>query len=474
MKKDHWIHKIHLPNWLVGILALVLILRIPTFFEPYYYGDEMIYMTLGQGIRQGLPLYSEMFDNKPPLLYLTAAIAGNLFWFKTILAFWSLATTVAFWKLVKGKMATLIFALLISLPLLEGNTANAELFMIGPTILAFYMLLTKKLTIKNLIISGFLFGIAALFKIPASFEVPTIVVFWVITQGMGKWRTIFKNTFYLFVGFIIPILLTFIWYFIKGGLKQYVEAAFLQNVGYIGSWGVEVPLPLRAGLIILGVLLLFVVSKKISKDFLFACLWLIFSLFAVTLSGRPYPHYLVQSVGPIAILLGMFFTSRNIEQALVVIPLTVAFFIPIYYNFYHYKTRDYYLRFVNFTTGKISRATYFDQFSPNTQRNYKIADFLIKSSLPHQRVFIWDSDSPTIYALSRRLPPIKFVADYHINDYYTKTKLVGDLAEKKPRFIVLTSKHPLPEIMNFIRKEYILIHQIEDANIYSKLETITL
>ena len=42
------LHLPTLPNWLVGILALVLILRIPSFFEPYYYGDEMVYLTLAK------------------------------------------------------------------------------------------------------------------------------------------------------------------------------------------------------------------------------------------------------------------------------------------------------------------------------------------------------------------------------------------------------------------------------------------
>ena len=77
------LHLPNIPNWVVGILALVFIIRIPSFFEPYYYGDEMIYMSLGQGVRQGMTLYKDLHDNKPPLLYLTAAASGNIFWFKT-------------------------------------------------------------------------------------------------------------------------------------------------------------------------------------------------------------------------------------------------------------------------------------------------------------------------------------------------------------------------------------------------------
>src|SRR3990167_10480497 len=112
--------KLHTPTWLFVLLTIVLLLRIPSFFEPYSYGDEMIYLTLGEAIRRGIPLYSGIHDNKPPLLYVMAAIAGNLFWFKAILTLWLLTTVFIFWKLTEllfpqniraQKIATIIFAL---------------------------------------------------------------------------------------------------------------------------------------------------------------------------------------------------------------------------------------------------------------------------------------------------------------------------------------------------------------------------
>ena len=69
-------------RWLVIVLALVVVLRIPSLFEPYWYGDEAIYLTIGQAINRGVPLYSGTHDHKPPLLYLVAAVAGNEFWLK--------------------------------------------------------------------------------------------------------------------------------------------------------------------------------------------------------------------------------------------------------------------------------------------------------------------------------------------------------------------------------------------------------
>ena len=189
------------PNWVLAILVLVLILRIPSFFEPYYYGDEMIYLTLGQGIRHGLLLYRDIFDNKPPLLYLTAALAGNLFWFKAILAFWNIITVAFFYKLAAKLFAknervqvvsTFIFAILTTIPLFEGSIVNAELFMIGFTIIALYILLSENLNSKNLYIAGMLFGLGTLFKVPAAFDAPIIVIYWLITTDFKDWGKLLK------------------------------------------------------------------------------------------------------------------------------------------------------------------------------------------------------------------------------------------------------------------------------------------
>ena len=134
---------------LLFILAGVILLRIPTLFEPYWYGDEGIYLTVGHALRQGVELYSGIHDNKPPLLYLLAAAAdGYQFWFRFITLAWVVATVAVFWQLARrwwtdmGPVVwtTVIFALLTSMPLLEGNIGNAELYFLLLTVGAFYWL----------------------------------------------------------------------------------------------------------------------------------------------------------------------------------------------------------------------------------------------------------------------------------------------------------------------------------------------
>lgn len=483
------INKIDTPVWLEVFFPILLLLRIPSFFEPYYYGDEMIYLTLGEGLRKGIPLYLGLHDNKPPLLYLTAAIAGNLFIFKVILAIWNLITVYGFWKLVKTiypknfklhKISTIIFGLLTTLPLFEGNTANAELFMIGPVIFAFWIILSKKSNFKNIFVSGVLISVAALFKIPAAFDILGVILFWITQTKKGEFLSLFKKIIFISVGFLTPILLTFVWYLFAGGIKEYFVAAFLQNLGYVSSWRPKTedvgflvkngPLLIRAMIMFLGFATLFLLRKRLSAKFIFVSSWLIATLFAVTLSERPYPHYFVQSLAPISILIGSLVTLGNIEQVLSLIPLSLAFFVPFYYKFWYYPTFSYYQRFINFSFKNISKDQYFNSFSPNVVRNYKIADFLVKSSKKDENVFVWSNDSATIYALSRRLPSTKYVADYHFIDFSTKEKTLESLREKPPKFIVTTqNSYPFNELNGFVSQYYYIIAEIDDARIWLRI-----
>ena len=481
---------LHTPKWLFALLLVVLVLRIPSFFEPYSYGDEMIYLTLGEGIRQGVPLYSGIHDNKPPLLYILAAIAGSLFWFKAILAIWHLATVFLFWKLSEAlfpkklklqKVATVIFAILTTIPLLEGNIVNAELFMIGPIIGAFLILITRKLNFKNLFSAGILFSVATLFKVPASFDVPAIVFLWLATSKLNKKnvRQIAVNTFYLAVGFLTPIAATLAWYALRGALNEYATAAFLQNVGYLSTWRPgdvakpflerNGPLILRAAIVGVGLAVLYWKKRVLSKQFIFLTAWLLFSLFAVTLSERPYPHYLIQSVAPISLLLAILFTKKSSEQSLVIIPLLVAFFTPVYFKFWYYPTTPYYTRFIKFASRQISKDEYLASFGGNVLRNYKIADYITRLTRKEEKVFVW-GDSPPVYALSRRLPPGKFVADYHMLDYSSPEETIATLKSDMPTFIVVLPNAPdFPELNFFLRSNYGQTEVIEKAVIWRLL-----
>nr|MBP7118940.1 hypothetical protein [Candidatus Woesebacteria bacterium] len=360
--------RFRLPTWLLLLFIGIFLLRIPSLFEPYYYGDEMIYLVLGQAVRRGLVLYKDVHDNKPPLLYFVAALSENLFWFRAILTAWVIASTFFFWKLantffLKNKrivtVATIFLAVSSSLPIFEGHIANAELFMMLPTLGAFLAISTQT-TNKRLIISGLLLSVAALFKIPATFDAFALLALIVINEYEKKspsLKRIVLSVFVFSISFLLPLAASVLYYVLKGAGSEYLVAAFLQNIGYVSSfrpqdkvdpfWVKNAPLLIRFGLMSLSIGVLFFLKKKLSKPFVISSIWLATSLFAITLSERPYPHYFIQAIPAIALLVGLLVASKRMEQAYTVIPLWAASIVLLYYHFWYYPIPPVMTRFAS-------------------------------------------------------------------------------------------------------------------------------
>jgi hypothetical protein len=367
------------------------------------------------------------------------------------------------------------------LPLFEGNIANAELFMIGFTISGFYLLLTQKNTFKNVYLAGIILSLASLFKMPAAFDIPAIVFYWIIEDKITKVRikVLFYRVLALSLGFLTPHVLVFLWAFLNGALKDYLSAAFSQNVGYLSSWRPDdkqkpfyirnAPLLVRSGVILLCIAILWLKKKLFSKQFIFLFLWLIFTLFAVTLSERPYPHYFVQSIPPFSLITAMLFTIPSFESIIAIIPLTLTFFVPLYYKFWYYQSTPYYYHFYQFISKELNIDNYRATFGSHIPNYYKVSQYIADSTTPSEKIFVW-GDTGTIYALTRRLPPIKYVADYHIKDFAQNESIIEELNKDKPVFIVTTPDDPVfPELNIFIYKNYALAEDINGVQIWRLL-----
>src|SRR5438552_2689112 len=123
--------------FLIFLNLLFFLLRLPSLFEPYWYGDEGIYQAIGLALRNGEVLYRDIWDNKTPALYYLYAILGSdqfltklaslIFGIVGITFFYLLARKL-FLKSWVYRTSTFIFALFFGLPIIEGNIANAENF----------------------------------------------------------------------------------------------------------------------------------------------------------------------------------------------------------------------------------------------------------------------------------------------------------------------------------------------------------
>jgi hypothetical protein len=469
-------------RWIIILVLTFLFLRLPSLFEPLIYGDEGIYLTLGLAVRKGLTLYKDIHDNKPPLLYLLTAVSGNILNFRLLLFFWSLGTIYVFNRLTKllfvknekaAMFSTIAFGILTSLRMFEGNIANAENFMIGTTIAGLYLYLKAKRNWQYLLV-GLLFSLSTLFKMPALFDFAVLFFFIFLTDK--KLLPALHHILYTILGFILPISLTVIYYFSKNALGYYIKAAFMQNVGYLSSWGEKtgpssLPLPLIfRGLIILGVIIwLFLFRKKYSNTKILTILWFAFSMFAALLSARPYPHYLIQILPPLSLSVGLFI-GRTKEKIIPVIFLATLTTVFIIFKFWYYPNLPYLSNYYAYLLKFKNQDQYFNFFDPQTNAIYQTAAYIRTRTNPTEKIFVW-GDQPAIYALSDRLPIGRYTVTYHIKDFNGWQEAMRAISDNPPRYLISITeiKESFPALSLFLSEKYRLQEQFGQIKIFHKI-----
>jgi len=498
----NWIEK---NEGLILILLLVVVLRIPSLYEPNWYGDEGIYLALGQGLRKGLVFYRDIHDNKPPMLYLLAAIAGNVFYFRLMLMIWFGAATVMFFRLMQHLMpksekawyvSSLSMILLTTLN--EGNIANAEIFIVLPVVwgMLLTLLSVKSKSFKKWLGIGLLFSVGFLLKVPAGFDMAAIVIWLVLFEKGKKLKEIIKSLgdkkswlrdkrlWWLVLGFLLPIGLSLIYYAIVGGFEPYLRSALLQNIGYLSSWGTgehtgglgASGLMIRAGIMGLLILGLLPATKKFrfSKGESLVMVWFLFSLFGALLSERPYPHYLIQPIVPGAILLGFLLFSKNKKLKMVVGGLGLITLLAVLkIRFWHYPIVPYYRNFIEYSIGKKSKEEYRAYFDSRVNQTYKLAEYLQTTTQPDDRVFIWGNE-PYVYAIAKRMPIGRYTVSYHIKDFNGYEETINAWDKYLPPVVIVMEyeEGEFETMYSRLGTDYVMVGKIDQGLIYRRVNGI--
>lgn len=443
--------KLHNLIYLGFILALSLFLKIPSLFEPNHYGDEGIYQTVGQALHRGAFLYRDIWDNKPPLLYLFYAVFdGDQFLIRMLSFVFSLLAIVIFYLLAQKffpkslkitLFVTLLFALAFSLPFLEGNIANAENFMILPTILAFYLLFKNfpKININVLSISGLLLGLAFLFKIVAIFDLGAILAFFLIHYWGRRGEQIQKIAI-LALGFSLPLGITALFFLSQGAFSEFLSAALSINVGYV-AWGNKLIIAqgwllLKLALLFLFCLLLFWKRERFSKFQLLIFLWFGFSLFNALFAERPWTHYLLVLVPSFCLLLGSFLQTRKF-RVLTLGLLLIALYLAGTRFWLYGKTVAYYVNFFSFISDKKTVDDYRAFWGDHVNRDYRVAQFLTRKTTAGEPVFIWGNNAQ-VYTLTKRRPASRYAVAYHMGfSPKAEQETIRSLMKTRPKYFVI-------------------------------------
>ena len=467
------------------------LLRLPSLFEPYWYGDEGIYQVLGVAMRSGRLLYRDIWDNKPPLLYYFYSLFNSdQFYVRLFSLIVGLISVFAFFylskKLFKKEkiifLTTAVYAVLFGLPLLEGNIANAENFMLLPTILAAILIFKfaeskiQNTKYKIQFIAGFLLSIAFLFKIVAVFDFAAFFVFIVLSdenfylKNLLKIKSIFleiKKVFPFLISFFLPIVIIALFFFLNNSLSYFLKATFFANVGYVG-YGNKLIIPqgfliLKLGLLALFCLFLYFKRKSTDLTTLFVFVWFAFSLFNAFFSQRPYTHYLLNLLPAFVLLLGFISYNKRLQNFSFLIALIT--FVLVIKNFWIYaKFPFYYSNFISFVAGKETVSSYQSFFDKGTPVTYEIATYINTNTNNEDSIFLWGNNA-MLYKLTNKLPPGKYAVAYHITSYTDGIQNTKDaLLLKKPKFIVIMPNvGPIPfSLVNYKEKisiENVLIYE---------------
>jgi len=477
---------------LVLILVFNVLLRLPSLFDPVSYGDECIYLTLGNAFNRGLVFYRDIHDNKPPLLYFFAALAqGRQFYFRLITIIWNTVNVWLIYKLAKlllqkekaGLVAALLFVFFSLLP--EGRIANGEIFMIMPATLGVFISLKGFQKKKDLyfFLAGFCFSLGFLFKVPAVLEfmgfILALFVFTKLNLVFNKRKPALilgllkdKRFVLLLTSFFLPILLSIIYYWTQNASTPYIRSALLQNIGYLSSWaGASKGLYQRLVILLLVGGLIYSWHKRLTLPYFLPALMFLFGLYGVFLSERPYPHYFMQVAPWAALLLTVTFWLRKKEHLIITfILLFLGFAGVIKFDFWWYSHLPYYRNFLRFARGEITRQQYFAFFGTKVLNDYQIAKYLKAHTKPDQPVFIW-GDGACIYTLSGRLPSGRYTVNYHIYDFNGYKETLKAIEEKRTPTIVMleSAQERFPQLESLLAIDYVLVRQIGKAEVYQRL-----
>ena len=316
-------------------------------------------------------------------------------------------------------------------------------------------------------------SLAFLTKIVAAFDFLAFFAFLFIDSGVNSFEklkeTAFKKLIPFSLGFMAPILLTSLYFLVTNNFKDFFSALLFSNVGYVG-YANKLIIPqgllyLKAILLAVFTLILYIKRKSIPRNILFVLVWLAFSLFNALFSQRPYTHYLLVVLPSFCLALCVIFAEKK-RGVLGLIALSIVIiFISKNFNL-NGRLLTYYVNLIDFCTGRKDVSGYQNFFDRNTSRDYELARYIRSHTNGSDGVFIWGNNAQ-IYKLSNKKPILRYTVAYHITNFKGAIEELDKAIEtKKPKFIILMpNAAPYPLSLEKYEEKI----DIQKAKIYEKV-----
>ena len=247
-----WDQLLHI-TLLLASVGLAQLRKTPIFLRSGVDGGVFTY--IGARILEGDIPYIDLWDHKPPITYYLNAIAVRLLGPSPWAAWWlglfwiALCTIVLYLSLRKsfgnwaGFFSALLFAWTLHHPEIYKYGNYTEIYALLPQImcLAIFAVYLRSRRTSCLFLLGLSTAISVLTRVPAlgpgfaAFGLAALIEYSSHHPKRGKIRRLAFIAGAWLLGFILPLAITALYWFSKGGLTELWFAAITFNFTYIGG-----------------------------------------------------------------------------------------------------------------------------------------------------------------------------------------------------------------------------------------------
>ena len=502
------------------LVALVFTLRLPSLFEPHHYGDEGVFAATAQRLLHGGMLYTESWDDKPPLVFLlyaaVQALAGpSMLALRLVGVAWSAAaalTVLAIGRRTGSErtswVAAVLYAVLAALPLIEGTLLLTEALMVLPSALG-VLLAIQAVEMQDrrrdrfLVGAGASLGVAFLFKQVAAFDAAAVGL-WLLCRRERPLR----DASLLTAGWLLPVGLTALWLASAGALGEAWHAVFgfyglYLREGSVAPAGLRVLRTLPAAIALAWLIWRRQRGEVTPSDLVL--LWFGFAVLGATLAGRPFGHYLVQLCAPAALLVGELTPRppslkgrrRLTQPRLISLPLpfreggrgvrslvlllaliaVLATFRGFWFS-HPTLTPAYYGNWLSWVGGAKTQAEHDRFYSWRVPNQRAIASLIERDpawrvASPEDRtLYVW-GEYPWLYVLAGARNPTRYSTSYQTAFLSgAKGEVMEVLEQDPPRFIAqeLEEWRRLPGLTELLAARYERIAQVDNTILWRRSE----
>jgi 4-amino-4-deoxy-L-arabinose transferase-like glycosyltransferase len=495
---------------IIAILLLSIALRL-LWLHMAPHGDEGEAGYTSMLWSQGYLPYVSREDGKPPLLYLLYLLFGssvisiriiNLILF--MVSIWALYGIADIWFGKKiGILSSLIFAIFMNVPVIEGIFALPSSLSLSLFIIAIYLLL---IGIRSHTLSSYVYTSLSGFFISASCimyqqrVVGFILIICIIlisyhyskrTQRINFRSFVIIRSLFIVIGAVIPILGFLVYFGINGAIKELIQNTILNiffgtSYRFVGNQTIPFD---WTYLTILEALPLLILStygivhsciRRMNTD-AYVFVWLLISMLSLILEPRHFGHYTQLIIPVAAIFSGIALNilleindNINILSSKVFIGLfiLVSLLPSVYFQSLQYPdfTIEWTKNFKNVFQSQITWVENSGIGKYDTQM--KLISDLKSLNIEDEKLLVtgW---SPQVYWLTgirAPSPNLCTVAEWSPLTQDEYNNFVDLVTTKKLNYVLITGNAPRDEIYEATIRNYSLLNTFGNAQLFGKYD----